>query len=76
MREYETTFIIQPELSDEGIADICKRLESVLEKNGAARLFYDDMGKRRGRRKLAILHRSANATPGVAFVQARRDQPR
>ena len=47
MREYETTFIIQPELSDEGVAEICARLEGVLEKSGAIKLFYDDMGKRR-----------------------------
>ena len=47
MREYETTFIVQPEISDEGIAEMCARLEEVLDKNGATRLFYDDMGKRR-----------------------------
>ena len=47
MREYETTFIIQPELSDEGVAQICARVEEILEKNGAIKLFYDDMGKRR-----------------------------
>ena len=47
MREYETTFIIQPELSDEGVQAICERLEGVLEKAGATKLFYDDMGRRR-----------------------------
>ncbi|MBW2267574.1 MAG: 30S ribosomal protein S6, partial [Deltaproteobacteria bacterium] len=47
MREYETTFIIQPELSDEGVAQMCARFEEVLEKSGASKLFYDDMGKRR-----------------------------
>ncbi len=47
MREYETTFIIQPELSDEGVEQMCGRLEGVLEKAGATKLFYDDMGKRR-----------------------------
>ena len=47
MREYETTFIIQPELSDEGVAQVCARVEEVLEKHGAIKLFYDDMGKRR-----------------------------
>lgn len=47
MREYETTFIIQPELSDEGVEQMCTRLEGVLEKAGATKLFYDDMGKRR-----------------------------
>ena len=31
MREYETTFIIQPEITDEGIQAICGRLEGILE---------------------------------------------
>ncbi len=47
MREYETTFIIQPEISEEGIQAICGRLEGILEKHGATKLFYDDMGRRR-----------------------------
>ena len=47
MREYETTLIVQPEISDEGIQAICARLDGILEKNGAVRLFYDDMGRRR-----------------------------
>jgi small subunit ribosomal protein S6 len=47
MREYETTFIVQPEISDEGIQAICERLEGILDKNGATRLFIDDMGRRR-----------------------------
>jgi small subunit ribosomal protein S6 len=47
MREYELTFIVQPEISDEGIQGICARLGGILEKNGAQKLFYDDMGKRR-----------------------------
>ena len=47
MREYETTFIIQPELSEEGVQAVCSRVEAVLEKQGATKLFYDDMGRRR-----------------------------
>jgi small subunit ribosomal protein S6 len=47
LREYETTLIIQPEITDEGIQAICTRLEGILEKNGATKLFYDDMGRRR-----------------------------
>ncbi len=47
MREYETTFIIQPEITDEGIQAICHRIEAVLEKQGSTKLFYDDMGRRR-----------------------------
>jgi small subunit ribosomal protein S6 len=47
LREYELTLIVQPEITDEGITAICERLDGILEKNGAHRLFYDDMGKRR-----------------------------
>ena len=47
MREYETTFIVQPEISDEGLQAVCERLDGVLDKRGAVRLFYDDMGRRR-----------------------------
>jgi small subunit ribosomal protein S6 len=47
MREYELTFIAQPELSDEGIQAIRERLEGILEKHGATRLFYEDAGRRR-----------------------------
>jgi small subunit ribosomal protein S6 len=47
LREYETTFIVQPEISDEGLQAICERLDGILDKRGAIRLFYDDMGRRR-----------------------------
>ncbi len=47
MREYETTFIVQPEISDEGCQAICERLDGMLEKHGAVRLLYDDDGKRK-----------------------------
>ena len=47
MREYETTFIVQPEISDEGLQATCERLDGLLDKHGAVRLFYDDMGRRR-----------------------------
>jgi small subunit ribosomal protein S6 len=47
LREYETTFIIQPEITDEGIQAICGRLEGILDNHGATKLFYDDMGRRR-----------------------------
>lgn len=47
MREYELTFIIQPEISDEGITATCEKLEGILAGQGAHKLFYDDMGKRR-----------------------------
>jgi small subunit ribosomal protein S6 len=47
VREYETTFIVQPEISDEGLQAICERLDGIVDKHGAVRLFYDDMGRRR-----------------------------
>jgi small subunit ribosomal protein S6 len=47
VREYETTFIVQPEISDEGVKALCDRLDATLEKHGAIRLLYDDQGRRR-----------------------------
>ncbi|MBW2493679.1 MAG: 30S ribosomal protein S6 [Deltaproteobacteria bacterium] len=47
MREYETTLIIQPEISDEGVVTLQERLDGILEGFGAVRLIYDDLGKRR-----------------------------
>ena len=47
MREYETTVIIQPEISDEGVDSLCKRLDAIIEKADGVRLMYDDQGRRR-----------------------------
>ncbi len=47
MREYETAVVVQPELSDEGLRDLCARMNDVLEKNFAHRLGLDDQGKRK-----------------------------
>ena len=47
LREYETTFILQPEITDEGVKSVRERLDGILERNGAVRLLYDDDGKRR-----------------------------
>jgi small subunit ribosomal protein S6 len=47
VRDYETTLIIQPEISDEGIGALQERLDGILEGFGAVRLLYDDLGKRR-----------------------------
>jgi small subunit ribosomal protein S6 len=47
VREYETTLIIQPEISDEGVGTLQERLDGVLEGFGTIRLIYDDLGKRR-----------------------------
>ena len=47
MREYETTFIVQPEISDEGSQAILSKLDGILESGGAARLMCEDHGKRK-----------------------------
>jgi small subunit ribosomal protein S6 len=47
VREYETTFIVQPEISDERVAALTARLDELLERRGAVRLLYDDQGRRR-----------------------------
>jgi len=47
VREYESTLIIQPEISDEGVGALQERLDGVLAGFGAIRLLYDDLGKRR-----------------------------
>lgn len=47
MREYETTFIVQPEISDEGSKAILGRLDGILSAGGATRLMCEDHGKRK-----------------------------
>ena len=47
MREYETTIIVQPEISDEGSAAIFGRLDSVLTDHDSIRLMNENLGKRK-----------------------------
>ena len=47
MREYEFTFVVQPEISEEGLAAIQERFERTLTQQGAQKLFYEDWGRRR-----------------------------
>lgn len=47
IREYETTFIVQPEITEEGREALCQKLDQVLARHGATRLMLDDWGKRR-----------------------------
>jgi small subunit ribosomal protein S6 len=47
VREYEFTFIVQPEITEEGLQSVCDRFDGVLEKQGSVRLYYDDWGRRR-----------------------------
>ena len=47
MREYETTFIVQPEISEEGCQELLARIDGILDREGAIRLLHDDQGKRK-----------------------------
>jgi small subunit ribosomal protein S6 len=47
LREFETTFIVQPEISDEACTELCGRLDGILEGKGARRVMLDDWGKRK-----------------------------
>lgn len=47
MREYETTFVVQPEISDEGSQAILSKLDGVLEAGSSTRLMCEDHGKRK-----------------------------
>ena len=47
VREYETTIIIQPEISGEGSATILEKMDGVLASSGATRLMCSDLGKRK-----------------------------
>lgn len=47
MREFDTTFIVQPEISEEGREALILKLRDVLERSGAVPLEVDDMGKKK-----------------------------
>jgi small subunit ribosomal protein S6 len=47
LREYETTIIVQPEISDEGTAAIFERLDEVFTEHGTTRLLCENLGKRK-----------------------------
>ena len=47
MREYETTFIVQPEISEQGNASLLTKLDDILSSGGATRLMCEDHGKRK-----------------------------
>jgi small subunit ribosomal protein S6 len=47
LREYEFTFVVQPEISEEGLDGLCQKFEDVLGRAGGTRLFYEDWGRRR-----------------------------
>lgn len=47
MREYDTTFVIQPEISEEVREAMIARLRGILEREGGVPLEVDDIGKRK-----------------------------
>ena len=47
MREYEFTFVVQPEISDDGVQAISQRFEGILAQHKSEKLFYEDWGRRR-----------------------------
>jgi len=47
MREFDTTFIVQPEISEEGREALILKLRGVLERSGAVPLEVEDMGKKK-----------------------------
>jgi small subunit ribosomal protein S6 len=47
LREYEFTFVVHPEISDEGVQAISQRFEGILSQHKSEKLFYEDWGRRR-----------------------------
>jgi small subunit ribosomal protein S6 len=47
VREFDTTVIVQPEISEEGRETLIERLKGLLERAGAVPFEVDDMGKRK-----------------------------
>jgi|GEM_PF-6087367 len=46
MREYETVFLTRPDASESELADLHRRLESIITKHNGTLLFKKDWGKR------------------------------
>jgi len=47
VREYETTFIVQPEIAEDARDALLGKLDALLEREGGVRLMLDDWGKRK-----------------------------
>jgi small subunit ribosomal protein S6 len=47
VREYETTFIVQPEISDDVRDAFLAKLDAIVAEKGGVRLMLDDWGKRK-----------------------------
>jgi small subunit ribosomal protein S6 len=47
VREYEFTFVVQPEISDDGLQALHDKFDALLGRHDAIKLYYDDWGRRR-----------------------------
>lgn len=68
LREYETTFIVQPEISEEGNASLLARLDGILKTEGATRLMCEDHGKRKLAYEINKFHKGHYYT--LMFIDA------
>jgi small subunit ribosomal protein S6 len=70
-REYETTYILRPNTSNEGVAEVNTRIRGIIEGMGGKIIKVDNWGKRRlayevaKERKGIYLYWQYLATPGV-----------
>ena len=62
LREYETTFIVQPEISDEGGQTILGKLDAILTSGDATRLMCEDHGKRKLAYEIRKFHKGHYST--------------
>lgn len=73
MREYETTFIVQPEISEEGNQALLAKLDGILESGGATRLMCEDHGKRKLAYEIKKFHKGHYYT--LMFLDAGKIVP-
>jgi len=66
VREYETTVIVQPEISTAGTESILQKMDSVLERGGSTRLMCADLGKRKLAYEIQKFHKGHYYT--LSFV--------
>jgi small subunit ribosomal protein S6 len=68
VREYETTVIVQPEISSTGTEAILEKMDSALERGGSTRLMCADLGKRKLAYEIHKFHKGHYYT--LSFVDA------
>jgi small subunit ribosomal protein S6 len=68
VREYETTVIVQPEISSTGTEAILQKMDSALERGGSTRLMCADLGKRKLAYEIHKFHKGHYYT--LSFVDA------